>query len=374
MTHRALRLSILLVSLAALPQVASAQVTWRDLVFTMGVSGESYQGNLAAVTVPVVDSTDRATAAVGEFGLRGAVSLFANQRRSLGVTFDLGMRQFAAFGFKFRDYAPREWVGNLGADYVQTLGNVGSMRARVGLVGRSVTDRPPIPLYIQPGYGSASGAVLFRSRQIQGVVFDAEVTAERSEYTAPDVTPQLDLLDWNAQGVEVGAEWGRDWTVRVFGAYRHSEYPRQGSFDPEDPFRRDDAVQGGVTWTLQSPVLAQVGVEGTLNRSNSNRPEYDALSVRAVLSAPLPEDFGLDLFAILTGKSYLHETEFARLVPGEEADNASVVYVSLGRPLTDNLDAALRFGWTRAETDYGDSYYQRYGLTFLLHYRPHLGR
>jgi hypothetical protein len=286
----------------------------------------------------------------------------------------MGMRQFAAFGFEFRDYAPREWAGNVEATYLQAVSDVGTMRARLGLLGRSVTDRPPMPLFIQPGYGTASGSILFRSRQIQGVVFDAEVTAQRSEYTAPAVTPQLDLLDWESQAVEMGAEWGSEWTVRVFGLFRRSTYPQQGSFDPDDPFRRDHAVQAGVTWTVQAPVLAQIGLVGTLNRSNSNRPEYDALSLRALLSAPLPGDFGLDLFATLTGKSYLHETEYARLVPGEEADNASVVYLSLGRPLADNLDAALRFGWTRAETDYGDSYYQRYGLTLLLHYRPNLGR
>ena len=41
MTLRVMRLSILLASLTALPQAASAQVTWRDLVFTMGLSGGS---------------------------------------------------------------------------------------------------------------------------------------------------------------------------------------------------------------------------------------------------------------------------------------------------------------------------------------------
>jgi hypothetical protein len=35
-----------------------------------------------------------------------------------------------------------------------------------------------------------------------------------------------------------------------------------------------------------------------------------------------------------------------------------------------NLDGAIRFGWTRAETDIGDSYFQRFGATFLFRYRP----
>jgi hypothetical protein len=57
-------------------------------------------------------------------------------------------------------------------------------------------------------------------------------------------------------------------------------------------------------------------------------------------------------------------------VPGEEADNASVVYLSLTRPLAVDLDGALRVGWTRAETDIGESYFRRFGASFLLHFRP----
>jgi hypothetical protein len=61
-----------------------------------------------------------------------------------------------------------------------------------------------------------------------------------------------------------------------------------------------------------------------------------------------------------------------RLVPGEEADNASLLYIDLTRPLAPNLTASVRFGWTRAETDIGDSYYRRSGLSFFLNYRPGL--
>ena len=64
------------------------------------------------------------------------------------------------------------------------------------------------------------------------------------------------------------------------------------------------------------------------------------------------------------------ESEFVQLVPGEEADNASVVYVELSRPVFPNLDGAFRFGWNRAETDIGNSYFERFGGTFLLRYRP----
>ena len=107
-----------------------------------------------------------------------------------------------------------------------------------------------------------------------------------------------------------------------------------------------------------------------MNRSNSSRPEYNALSFRSVVSIPMPHDFSINLFADLTAKGYLTESEFAQLVPGEEADNASVVYVEASRPLFLNLDGAVRFGWTRAETDIGDSYYERFGGSVLFRYRP----
>ena len=112
-------------------------------------------------------------------------------------------------------------------------------------------------------------------------------------------------------------------------------------------------------------------MEGTINRSNSKRPEYDALSVRGEFSSPLPMwDLGVNALAVITGKSYVHDSPFVRLVPGEEADNASIVYVDVNRPIAANLDAAFRVGWTRAETDIGDSYYSRLGATFLLYFRP----
>ena len=32
--------------------------------------------------------------------------------------------------------------------------------------------------------------------------------------------------------------------------------------------------------------------------------------------------------------------------------------------------AQVRFGWTRAETDIGGSFYERYGVSFFINYRP----
>ena len=78
----------------------------------------------------------------------------------------------------------------------------------------------------------------------------------------------------------------------------------------------------------------------------------------------------LNFYVDITDKRYVKKTEFARLVPGEEADNASVIYLELARPLYVNLDGAVRFGWNRAETDIGNSYFERYGASFLLRYRP----
>jgi hypothetical protein len=308
---------------------------------------------------------------VGEFSARGDVLFLNGSGRSLSLAFDGGIRQFAAAGFELRDYAPREWVGSIDVRYVQVLGDLGVLQVLTRVKGRSVEDRPPMPLFIQPGYRNASGTLSFQTRPIRDVRFDVAVGGEISDYRSLDLTPQLDLLDRRTASLELGAEWGSgESTVRFSGGYRAYWYPEQGSFDPDDPFRRDRAVQAGVQWTLRAPLIVQVGLEGIINRSNSDRPEYDALSLSTLLSAPLPGGFGINLFGVLTGKSYFSATEFARLVPGEEADNASVVYLSLTRALAPNLDGALRVGWTRAETDIGSSYFQRYGATLLFHYRP----
>lgn len=354
--------------LAAAP--AGAQVQIRDLVISLGGSFEDYNGNLAAVTVPVVDSTDNASAAVGEVAARGALALFQNSAREFEFSFDGGMRQSAAMGFVRRDYAPREWVGTAGIQYMEWLGSWGRLIGRVGYRGRSVRDRPPMPLFIQPGYHVGSGSLGVVTRAMDGVSVDVTVDAETANYKALEFVPQLDLLDRRAIGLTAGARWGSASTVRVFGGVHWSEYRNQGSFVAEDPFRRDRRVDVGAEWTYAGTVLAQVGIEGTLNRSNSSRPEYDAFSVEGGLAAPLPWRMSLNLRAVITAKSYVQETDFARLVPGEEADNASLAYLQLTRPLAENLDGAIRFGWTRAETDIGRAYYRRFGTSIHFNYRP----
>jgi hypothetical protein len=349
---------------------AGAQIVWRDLVFTGGLSGEGYRGNLPAVAVTAVDSTEDASAAVGEFGIRGSVILLNRQERSVTLQFDSGLRQFVAGGFLVRDYAPKELVGRVEVAYRENVGSLGELWLSGGLGGRRVTDRPPMPLFLQPGYGEMDGSAHLWMYPVRGVRYDAELSGELADYGSTTLTPQLGLLDRRALGLELGASWGSNWTLRAYTGFKASEYRNQGTFDPSDPVRRDKSFNLGATWTLQSSFLAQVEVEGLLNRSNSSRPEYNALSLQAFFSVPLPREISLNLFADLTTKSYLTETEFAQLVPGEEADNASVVYVEISRPLWLNLDGALRLGWTRAETNIGDSYFERFGASFLFRYRP----
>lgn len=362
------------------PSELSAQVRWQDLVLTGGLSAEGYQGNLPATTVSAVDCietasstvvcTEKASAVVGELGLRGGLIFINEPGRTLDLQVDGGLRQFSVAGFKVRDYAPREWVGRADLTYRNALESRGELYFQGGFAGRRVEDRPPMPLFIQPGYTTVDGRARLQFLPWGDAFVDAQVMGEWADYSATGVTPQLDLLDRKMLGVETGVTWGSTWNLRVHTAFGLSVYDNQNTFDRGDPNRRDRTMNLGATWTKRSTVFAQLGIEGTLNRSNSRRPEYDAIALRAVVSAPLSHDLSATFFANLTDKRYLAKTDFARLVPGEEADNASVVYLELARPLMVNLDGAVRFGWTRAEEDIGNSYYERYGASLLLRYRP----
>ena len=119
-----------------------------------------------------------------------------------------------------------------------------------------------------------------------------------------------------------------------------------------------------------SGITAEVGIHGTINRSNASRTEYNAVSVNAEVSTFLPADLRLNITAVLTAKDYLTETEFIRLIPGEEADNASRVYVGVSKYLADAVTGTFRIGWTRAETEIGDAYFERYSGSLLFNYRP----
>lgn len=351
---------------------AEAQVVLEDLVFTGGASVEGYQGNLPAAAVTAIDSTEFAAAAVGEFGVRGRVGFLANESQRLRFSFDGGLRQFAAGGFELQDYAPREWVGAADLNYERRVSDFGFVTLRGNVRGREVHDRPPMPLFLQPGYWGGRAGVGVETRPLRGTVLDLEAGGEWAKYGAPSFAQRLLLLNRDLRSLELGVtrSLDDDSSLRGYTILDRVHYPRQRTFDERDPFRRDRTYRGGLLWTRPAEVYGQVGIEGAVNRSNSRRPEYDALSIRAVLSAPLWRDVDLTLFGLLTAKRYVQPTEFARLIPGEEADNASIAYAALSRPLAANLDATMRLGWTRAETDLGEHYYQRVGLTLLLNYRP----
>lgn len=352
------------------PTVASAQIVWRDLVFTGGLSAEGYQGNLASVTAPAIDSTESAGAAVGEFGFRGGLLLLNRQDRIVDLNLDGGLRQFSAAGFKQGDYAPRELVGRADLTLREAVPSLGELWVQLGVAGRNVDDHPPMPLYIEPGFRTLDGRVRLQLLPRRGAYIDAQLFGELADYSTTPLTPQMNLLDRKMLGLEAGVTWGPSWTLRTHAGLGVAVYDNQSTFDPGDPHRRDLTMSLGADWTKRSTYIVRLGINGIFNRSNSSRPEYNAISLRAVASAPLSNDLSLTFFLNLTDKSYLTETEFARLVPGEEADNASTIYLELARPLMVNLDGAIRLGWNRAETDIGDSYFERYGATFLLRYRP----
>jgi hypothetical protein len=358
------------------PSAVSAQTS--DFVVTMGASAESYSGNFSAVTVTVVDSTTQAAAAVGQFGTRGYRFFFLDDSKTLRLGFDGNVRQFAAMGFHLRDYAPREWVSQLEAGYDQRIDGVGRLMLDGSYRGHAIEDRPPMPLFLQPGYHAFRGTGRFSFVPVGGLSLDALVDIEGANYEAPAQLSHLDLLDRRSRGFEVGLAAGgedRDWYIRLFSGLRWSHYERQQWGD--DPFRRDRATNVGATWSIDrmerdtKRISASLSVEGTNNRSNTRRPEYNAHKVTSQLITTLPR-WGLNASgrALLTWKSYIVETPFARLVPGEEADNASIIDVSLSRQLATNLTGQLRLGWTRAETDIGNSYYERLGTTLLFNFRP----
>ncbi len=347
-----------------------AQLRWVDLVISAGASGEGYQGNLSSATVPVVDSTDRARAAVGDLGVQGTLVLLERPTSLIQTAFDLGVRQFAATGFQVRDYSPREWAGVANLLYRQRLGGAGTAVLEAGYQGRTVDDRPPMPLFLQPAFHRFRGGIRYHLPPVEGVQFDLSGRLEHWDYRPPRGVTQIDLLDRDVREVELGARWGVGLDVRFFAALRQSDFPRQGSFDADDPYRRDQTIRVGAEWSWVATVAGAVGLEGIVNRSNSRRPEYDAFALRAELFAPLPWGMSANLYGVLTGKTYVFSTPFARLVPGEEADAASVLYVELARDLAPNVAAAVRLGWTRAETEIGESYYERQGVSLLLRYRP----
>ncbi|MEX0856069.1 MAG: hypothetical protein WD056_00720 [Gemmatimonadota bacterium] len=363
--------AVAVTGLLGVPATAEAQFTVRDFVVTAGGSAEGYRGNLPTVGSPVTDSAEVVSAFAGELALRTNADYRSGSGGTFLFSFDGGVRQFNASGFEQRDYSPREWVGTLDLGYGRALSETVGFRAHTRIRGRELEDRPPMPLFLQPGYRAVEGSLVVDFDGPRGVVYDVELTGAKTDFFAPAFAPQVRLLDREGVEIEAGAVIASGAsTLRIFAGVQASRYPKQETFAPEDPFRSDRTFQGGVSWTRQAGYLLQIELDARANRSNSLRPEYDAFTLRALYSTSLPRELSLSLYGAYSVKQYLHASEFARLLPGEEADNASLAYVSLSRSLAMNLDGTFRVGWTRAETEIGDAYFQRFGGSFALHYRP----
>ena len=357
------------------PGPAGAQVGLRDVVVSVGSSIDRYAGNFTAITVPIVDSAEAVSAVGARVSARGTVLLHSSRGSELSVALDGGWRQTTAWGFVARDYAPTEWVGGAEATYLRQT-SWGRATAVLGIDGRSIWDRPPMPLFKQAGYLHTTGSVGFVHESPESANVDVGIHFLDANYGAPPDFAQLDLLDRREVEAEVGASWGRAQTgLRFFLGIRGSEYVSQASFDPADPFRRDRTIRGGLTWVRINPstrgvVFLQGGIQGIINRSNSRRPEYEAVRAEGTVQVRLPSNYSLTAEVLLHYKNYVHETAFARLVPGEEADNESEVNVGVSREVADALDAHLRLEWARAETDFSGAYFGRFGLSFVVNYRP----
>ena len=237
-----------------------------------------------------------------------------------------------------------------------------------------VDDRPPLPLYLPPGYERYAGSATY-SREVAGVRATAGASVENANYAA--VLPQLDLLDHSAfRAWATATPWA--WTrssIDLEGEYGYVSYNRQGgSGTADDPFRTDHMYRIGATWRLDHEDRGLEGAfvaDATMNRSNSRRVEYDLLRVRLWASAEMDANTTLFLEGQIAAKRYLVPFMHA-LVPGEEADNSSYVAASLTRFFGPALNGALRVRWTRAETSIGGAYFRRLGGSFSLNFRPPL--
>ena len=372
---RPLARTLLALFLLLLPVgVAEGQAGWRDLVVTGGMSGEGYQGNLPSAGAILQDSTRTASALVGELGLRGDGFWRRNGTTQATLFVDGGLRQFAARGFQQRDYAPREWVGQAEVTFYQDLGKSALLSAFTGVRGRGVQDRTPMPLYLQPGYVALTGGAALRIGSTAWDWLDLSVSGERADFSAPEFAPQVRLLDRESVTLRLAGARGLDSQqgLDAFLALDVAHYREQETFDAEDPYRRDQTLRARVGWTYRGGMVARAGLEGRLNRSNSRRPEYRSVTLDSQLSTVVFGSTVATAYLVLTAKEYQDSIPFARLLPGEEANSASTAFISLSRELARNLDGAFRIGWTRAEAETGDDYFQRLGAGILLTYRPGL--
>lgn len=352
---------------------AAAQLRLQELVVTVGASADWHRGNFSAVAVPRVDSAERVASGAGEARMQSGVVFLAGGGRRASLAFNGFLQQYATVGYRFRNYAPRLHEGHLRAEYQDDLGS-GLLRVAATASTSGVNDRPPLPLYLSPGYRKYAGEATYQG-SVRGTPAGLGASLESADYTA--VLPQLDLLDHSVLRTWARATpwtWTR-WSVDLFGQYSYFSYTRQGgSGTADDPFRTDHMFRAGATWRLadeERQLRGEVTVDGTVNRSNSRRVEYNLLRATLWASVPMGEDNTVFLEGRLAAKGYLRSFMHA-LVPGEEADNSTYVGTGLSRTLGPTLRGSVRVRWTRAETSIGDAYFRRLGVFVALHYRPSL--
>jgi len=346
----------------------------RDAVLRLETSVGVYRGNLRAVNAPLSDSAEQAVAVASEVGARWTLDLIRSDRRGLSLFANGDLRQISAYGFVTRDYAPTEWSGRSEASYWQQIGR-SVLSFNLGVDGRSIWDRPPMPLFLQPGYLRSSGSTQISFRTQRDVTLSVRLDLQDANYGAPTYFSQLDLLDRREVGTEVSLTKNNGTTdgsmFRLHMRYDHSEYRRQESFYDDDPFRRDHSYRGGFLWQgNRGDIFLRGNIEGIANRSNTRRPEYNAVLIEAYVQLPLPGEYSLQALAKLADKTYTHDTGFTRLVPGEEADNRSEVWLGVSRQVAQSLDARLQLEWARAETDFSGDYFSSFGISIALDYRP----
>lgn len=367
---RAFAALVLLVPLS-IPGALSGQSWIRDFVITAGLTGEAWWGDFSAITVPQFDSTENAFAGVGEWSARGVFRLLNGSERRLEATLDAGIRQSAAAGFQLRNYAPREQSGSVGMVYTDAFGG-GAFTTEATARIRRVFDHPPMPLYKPPGYDIYSARARY-ARNVLGIRVDLNVAGEQADY-APPVLEHLDFLDRNSVIVEAGGtrrfnideESGDYWGLRLYGAYGHHSYPRQGG----EVQRVDNAMRLGLNVQLQWDRLElSVTLDGTRSRSTSRRVEYNRGRVDAQAIWLLSDAMDLSLTGTLARKRYIKPAQHA-LVPGEEADNATILYAELTRELAPRVDGAFRIGWGKVETNFTGAFYTRFRGGFSLRVRP----
>ena len=358
-----------------LPVPLGGQVVVQDFVISGGVAGEAWRGDFTAISVPQIDSTERAVAWVGEWSVNGMFTLFAREHRTVEATLDAGFRQFATGGFQLRNYAPREYGGVLTTRYRHAIneGRSGTLIGEAGARVRGITDRPPMPLYLAPGHETYRVRLGY-GRSFRDLDSDLAVTVENADYAPPALLRNLDQLDRSSVIVEAGvgrrnyrASNPEDYSrLRFFGAYRYHSYPKQGL----GVLRADRAVGLGGTYELRTDRLdLRITLDGTRSRSTSRRVEYNAGRLDAQMQWALSEEMGLIVAGTVGRKRHIHPGEDA-LVPGEEADNETTLYVELTRNLGLGVDGAFRLGWQKVETNFSGEYYTRVGGAFFLRARP----